>query len=214
MADQCLPQIQACAIRVANLDPGSGVPLPGANNLYVSNALTELTYDTTYEDGVDMFERNACGEACLDYRGPDNKRRLQVSLTLCTHDPYLQAMLAAADTLVDGAAVGWAAAPVGVIPNRPISIELWAKRINDGDLDTDFPYAWWAFPKIKNLREGQGKFGNAPKMPVFTGQGYENINWFDGPSNDWPSTSDRTHQWIPTTTLPTIHCGPQTLAAS
>lgn len=214
MADECLPQIQACVIRVANLDPISGVPLPGAGNLYVSNALTEMTYDTTYEDGTEIFERNACGEPCIDYRGPDLKRRIQVSLTLCTHDPYLMAMLSAGDTLTDGAAVGWGAAPVGALDARAISVELWAKRINDGDLDPDFPYAWWAFPKIKNLREGQGTFGNAAKKPQFTGQGYENVNWFDGPLNDWPSTSDRTHQWIPTTTIPVASCGPQALAAS
>lgn len=214
MPDLCLPQIQACAIRVADLDPVSGIPLPGADNLYVSNALTELTYDTTYVDGTDLFELTACGEACLDYRGPDNKRRLQVTLTICTHDPYLMAKLSAGDTIVDGAAVGAAAAPVGPIPNRPISIELWAKRINDGDLDPDFPYAWWAFPKIKNLREGQGKFANASKLPTFTGQGYENVNWFDGPLNDWPAESDRTHQWIPTTSIPVASCGPQVLAAS
>lgn len=216
MADDCLPQIQACAIRVARLDPGSGVPLPGAGNLIVSNALTEMTYETTYEDGTDIFERNACGDACLDYRGPDVKRRLQISLTLCTHDPSLMAFLSGGDTLAATAdnGLGWAAPPVGAIERLPISIEVWAKRIKDGDLDVDFPYAWWAFPKIMNLREGQNKFANEAKKPMFTGQGYENVNWYDGPANDWPATSDRTHQFVPWATIPTPACGAQALAAS
>lgn len=214
MADECLPQIQACAMRVAKLDPISGVPLPGAENLIVSSALSELTYTTTYQSGTDVFEMNACGDACVDYKSNDIKRRLEVQLTICTHDPYLMAFLSGGDTLVDGGATGWASAEVGRIPDSPISIELWAKRINDGDLDPDFPYAWWVFPKIKNLQEAQNKFGNASKMPAFSGQGYENLNWFDGPTNDWPATSDRTHQWIPTTSIPTTHCGPSALAAS
>lgn len=214
MADECLPQIQACAIRVARLDEISGVPLPGAGNIYTTDALTELTYDTTYEDGTSLFERNACGDACLDYRGPDLKRWIQLSVTICTHDPELLAMLSGGDVITDGDANGWASAPVGAIPRRPISVEVWSKRINDGDLDPDFPYAWWAFPKVLNLREGQGKFGNAAKFPVFTGQGYENVNWFDGPLNDWPATSDRTHQFVNTTTLPDVACGATALAAS
>lgn len=215
MADECLPQIQACAIRVAKLDAITGVPLPGAENLITSSALSEMTYQTTYAPGTDIFEPNACGDACVDYKSNDIKRRLEVTITICTHDPYLMAFLAASDTIDDGAGgTGWQSAAQGRIPDSPISVELWAKRINDGDLDPDFPYAWWVFPKIKNLQEAQNRFGNASKMPSFAGQGYENENWFDGPLNNWPALSDRTHQWIPTRTLPTVHCGPQVLAAS
>lgn len=214
MADECLPQIQACAIRVARLDVISGVPLPGAGNIIVSDALTEMTYTPVYQTGTDIYEPNACGDPVVDYRSNDSKRRLDVALTIGTHDPHLLAFLAGSDTITDGGATGWQAPPVGRIPNTAISIELWAKRINDGDLDPDYPYAWWAFPKIRNLKEEANKFGNASKLPAFSGQGYENVNWFDGPLNDWPAESDRTHQWIPTTSLPTISCGPQTLSAS
>ncbi len=215
MPDDCLGQIQACAIRVAKLEPASGVPLPGAGNLIVSDALTEMTYETTYEDGTDIFERNACGNACMDYRGPDIKRRLQISLTLCTHDPYLMAFLSGGDTIDnDEGGTGFAAPPTGAIERQPISIELWAKRIKDGDLDIDGPYAWWVFPKVMNLREGQSKFANELKKPMFTGQGYENVNWYDGPLNDWPATSDRTHQFLPWATIPTPVCGTQALPAS
>lgn len=215
MADECLPQVQACAIRVSQLDP-NGVPTPGANNLIVSSALTELTYTPVFQDGIEITQPNACGDLCIDYKGPPRKRRIDVALTICTHDPYLLSFLDGGDVLTDGAAKGYAAAPIGVLDEtRLLSIEVWAKRINDGILDPDFPYAWWAFPLIKNLREGAGTFtATGAKLPTFTGEGYENVNWFDGPLNDWPATSDRTHQWIPTTTLPVAQCGFQTVAAS
>ncbi len=152
---------------------------------------------------------------CKKDRGPDDKRRIQVTLTLCTHDPYLMAFLSGGETLSNGeGGVGFAAPPLGTIARTPISIEVWAKRIIAGDLDVDFPYAWWVFPKILNLREGQSKFANEAKKPMFEGQGYENINWFDGPLNDWPATSDKTHQYVPWTTIPTPVCGEQAIPAS
>lgn len=213
MPDECLPQIQACAMRVAKVNPLTGAPLVGAGNLIVSNALTELTYTTVYSDGTDVFEPNACGDPIVDYKSNDIKRRIDVGLVIGTHDPDLLAFLAASATIVDGDATGWQAPAVGRIPDSVLSIELWAKRINDGDLDPDYPYAWWAFPKIKNLKEEANKFGNASKLPAFSGQGYENAGWGNGPLNDWPALSDRTHQWIPTTDLPDVVCGTQAIAA-
>lgn len=212
MAEDNLPQVQACAIRVARLD-SNGVPTPGAGNMYTSDALTELTATPVYEDADELTQKSACGTTCLDYTGDDSFKRLDVSLTICTSDPFLMAMLGAGDVLVDGDVNGWAMPEIGPLTGNGVSIEVWAKRIDDGDLDIDFPYAWWVLPKIKNLRYGEKKFENGASLPVFTGRGYQNPNWFDGPLNDWPVASDRALQWMPTAALPVIS-GLQPIAAS
>lgn len=212
--DDCLPQIQACAIRVANLDPSSGVPIPGDNNLYVSDALTQMTLTPVYEDAEEISERNACGGIVVSYQGEPSLLRADVELTIASQDPYLVAMLGGGTVLTDGGINGFAMPAIGQINTNPISIELWAKRVDDGELHDEYPYAWWAFPKVTRLKHGQRTFSNGAQLPTFSGQAYENENWFDGPLNDWPVESDRFGQWFPTATLPTASCGPQTLAAS
>lgn len=207
-----LGQVQACAIRVTDLDP-SGVPQPGASNIYTSEALTELTATPVYSDADEIEEKNACGAVCVNYTGDDSLKRLDVALTICTHDPWLNAMLSGGDVLTDGGINGFALPAIGPLRGNGVSIELWAKRVDDGDLHDEFPYAWWVLPKVKNLRYGAKTFNNGASLPQFTGRGYENANWYDGPLNDWPVSSDRALQWFPVASLPTID-GLQTLAAS
>jgi len=212
----CRPQVQACAIRVARLDT-NGVPLPGANNLYVSDALVSMGFTAVYTNGDEIEDKNACGIVAVNFRGPDSFKRGDVTIQLTTPDPYLVEMLTGGDVL-DGAAggdpKGYAAPPIGEVTGNGVSVELWSKRVDDGDLDADWPYAHWAYPKIKNLRIGDHTHQNGSLLPQLSGQAYENPNWYDGPVGDWPATSDRVYQWIPAQTMPTPSCAYQELVAS
>ncbi len=211
--NDCLPQVQACVIRVADLDV-SGVPLPGSDNLYVSDALTTLQMTPVYTDADEIEEKNACGTVCVNYQGDPTLKRGDIELTICTADPYLQAKLGYGDVLTDTGIHGFAYPPIGVVTGNGVSIELWAKRIDDGELHDEWPYAWWVLPRVTRLKHGVRTFNNGAQLPVFSGQAYENPNWFDGPLNDWPVSSDRFAQWFPSQTIPVASCGAQALAAS
>lgn len=213
MSNACEPQIQAVRMRVSRLD-GAGVPDPGPTNMYVTDAFVNITVTPVYLDGLDTNVPNAGGVTCIDYKGPDTLRRAEISIELCTPDPYLMEMLSNGTLLDDSGDIGWAAPPVGQISQRAVSIEAWAKRIDDGDLDPFRPYAWWVYPKALNLRLSPHTHMNGPLQPTFTGHLVENENWWDGPTNDWPVASDRLYQWFPTSTLPAAGCGPMALAAS
>jgi hypothetical protein len=211
--DDCLPQVQACAIRVAYLD-SSGVPRPGSNNLYVTDALTEMKVTPVYEDGDEITEKNACGRVVINYKGDPTLKRGDGTLSIFSQDPYLTTMLGGGEVLTDSGLHGFAFPQIGVINTQDISIELWSKRIDDGELHDEFPYAWWVFPRVSRVRHAERTFNSGPNVPAFSMELYENPNWFDGPLNDWPVSSDRLAQWFPTTGIPTISCGPQALAAS
>lgn len=210
----CRGQVSGCVSRYARLDT-NGVPLPGENNLYVSDALVTLGFTAVYTDGDEIEEKNACGTTKVSYRQPDTFKRGDVELTLVTPDPFLSEFLSGGDVLTSGSIPkGFAAPPLGPVTGNGISIEVWTLRIDEGDQDADYPYAHWAYPKVKNLRIGDHEHGASALKPVFSGQAYENINWYDGPVGDWPATSDRIYQWIPCQTMPTPSCAYVTLAAS
>lgn len=216
MANDCLPQVSACAIRVARLD-GSGVPQPGASNLYVSDSLTKLTRTPAYEDGDEIKQKNGCGAVCLDYKSPPSYLREDATLELCSVDPELMQMLIGGAVLTSGARVGQAAPAIGVISTQAqngVSIELWAKRIRNGVVDATNPYAWYVFPKVTNIKLTSANHENAAHLPAFSLEMYENPNWFNGPLNDWPAASDKTWQWLPWNSIPTPSCGYRTLAST
>jgi hypothetical protein len=184
--------------------------------MVVSDALVSLGISAVYTDGDEIEDKNACGVVGVNYRAADSFKRLDVNIELLTPDPYLQEMLSGG-TLLDpggGAPMGFAAPPIGEVTGNGVSVELWANRIDDGDLDLNYPYAWWVYPKLRNLRIGDYSHENGANHPVFSGQAVENANWYDGPLNDWPNDSDRVAQWVPTNTIPTVSCGYGTVAAS
>jgi hypothetical protein len=216
MANDCLPQVAACVMRVARLD-GSGVPAPGASNLYVTDALTKVTRAPQYEDGDEIKQKNGCGAVCLNYKSPPSYLREDITIELCAPDPELMQMLIGGTVLTSGARVGQAGPAIGVISAQQqngVSIELWAKRIRNGVQDATNPWAWYVFPKVTNTKLTNANHENAAHLPSITGEAYENLNWFNGPLNDWPAASDKSWQWLPWNTVPTASCGYRTLAAT
>lgn len=214
MPNECLPQLQACAIRVSRLE-ANGRTDAGANNLYVSDAL--VTWDVSVEltEGDEFEVKNACGATCVTYKDCDRIKRITITGELCTPDPQLHELMMGGAVLTDGAAVGYAFPELNAsdCPNG-VSVELWTKQIDStGAQDADFPYAWWAFPRVY-LTPSNRTFENGPLGNPFTGFGVENPNWFDGPMNDWPVDSDRVAQWIPTDTIPEALCSYQSIAVT
>lgn len=216
MANDCLPSIQACAMRVARLDP-NGVPTPGVDNLYVTDGLITLTAEPQYRDGDEFEVVTACGDLGVNFLDVPRLKRLNITLNIVAPDPELTELLAGGSVLTDGAAVGYEAPPLlSRIQPYGVSLELWTKRLaDDGDLDATFPYFHWVFPRAK-LRVGAKNFQNGPMDNPFSGFAIENPNWYDGPLADWPVSSDRVFAYLPVaaTDLPTPVCGYQTTPAS
>lgn len=214
MADElCLPQVHVCAMRLAQLDP-SGVPQPGAGNLLTIDSMVSITATPVITDGDEIEEKTGCGIVGVNYKGPDTLKRYDLAIQVLDRNPYVAQFLGRGVILQANGAVGYGAPSLGPTNEEAISIEFWAKRIDEGTLSSVNPYAWWTFPKVTNLREDViTKDQNADK-PSFVGRAFENPNWFDGPLNDWPVSSDRAYQWFPTPVLPTADCEPTAIPVS
>lgn len=198
-------------MRITNLQ-ADGTPATGSEDAYVTDALVTCTPTPVYADGDELEQKNACGEVVVNFVGDDSFKRIDLAIQVATPDPYLATFLSTGSTIegtgADAGRIGFKAPPIGVVSSNGVSIELWAKRIDDGVLDADSPYFHVVFPRVKNLRMGDWVHGNQPWLPNFSGRAYENPNFYDGGFNDVGYTADRVMSYFPTATLPTASCGP------
>lgn len=89
-----------------------------------------------------------------------------------------------------GEGVGYVAPTLGAIPARAhsgVSFELFGEAIIDGTQASDLPYFWWVFPRVKDMHVMPREFANAPNLLTLEGQAYENPNWGNGPTHEWPA---------------------------
>lgn len=216
MADNCQPQIQVCRTRVARLET-SGIPDPGATNLVVSDSLIQVTFSPVIEAGDEITLKNGCGTLVTSAKRPDSIKRWGVQLNFATPDPYLHEMILGGAVLTSGTRVGYGFPELGELASGEVSLEFWARRVDeDGNDDPDYPYARWVFPRCKDFVPGERVLQNAGHESPISGFATQNLNWFDGPANDWPVASTKAVQWLPVDAadVPVATCGYSELIAS
>lgn len=217
MADGFCPRtLQFCAVRLALLD-GSGVPDPGAANLYVSKQVVLMTVAPNLEKGVDLTQKTGCDEIDFAYKGQDQLKEWTMGITFTTPDPDLVYLLAGGAKITKaGKTIGYGSPAIGTIGNsNGVCLEGWTKNIKGNTLDGTYPYLRWVFPKTTWVH-GEKRFDNTPITHPFTGEGFENPNIYDGPANDFPDVNEsyRSMTYFADTSLPTTQCQAVALAAS
>lgn len=213
MANTCARLVYACSLRVARLTSDGSLDT-GADGLYVSDALATIGVAFNTEEGEEFTVKNGCGELCLNVKGCDQLKRLDLTMALCYPDPELLEMLINGVVLTSGAAVGWGVPHTGstTCPNG-VSVEFWSKRYDSsGSQEAAFPYQHYVLPRTYWSINAHN-FENGPVTTELSGFAIENDQWGAGPDGDWTVASDRALQSLPETTLPTPVCSYQTLAS-
>jgi hypothetical protein len=211
----CGGSVQCCAIRIATLEQ-DGVPLPGPSNLYVTDAITKMDATPVVTKGVDLEIVNACGAPEVVYKDQDRFKRYDLTLDLIYLDPELEQMLINGELFVNGGiSIGTSGPMVGAYAGsiNGVSLELWTKRIVNGDLDPTWPYVRWVLPRTRWAKAAVAWDGNAMAQS-YTGYTSGNPNWYNGPANDWNFPSDTQLMYAYTKTLPAVACGAQALVHS
>lgn len=219
MANDCAGIVQLCALRVARLD-ASGVPNPGADNLYITDSMVSLGITPVMKDGTEIQTPNGCSVNIVDYKTPKSYRRVDVELVLAIPDPELEEMIAGYTLLtLAGSTVGaMMPALATALDEDGVSLEGWSKRVINGKLATTNPYLRWVLPKTNNWTIGPRTLSDGSVGAVLNGEGYANVNWYDGPLNDWYGLTDidmsAAFGYVQDTAVPDAACGYAVLAAS
>lgn len=211
----CRTPFGACAIRVARLDT-NGVPLPGANSLYVADTLISVVETTEVEAGTIIRIPDGCGGFCATKKTKDKVSGMTLDIELCQHDAELLEMLLGGTLItILGDTVGHLKPAYNSDP-PPVSMEFWAESITESGQDlADNPYIQFGYPWVEwtpgNKTHDDQNLTRYPLHGVVS----QNVNFYNGPGNDWLRVFENSpggYQFVDA--LPQTFCGYRTLAAS
>jgi hypothetical protein len=101
-----------------------------------------------------------------------------------------------------------------------LSLEAWTRNIAEpgtpgyvaGQQVGQAPYIRWVFPRMF-LHKGNRTLDMNPADSLFEGYAVENVNWGNGPNNDWLYASDKIVQFAYDTAIPTAAVGRSAIPA-
>jgi hypothetical protein len=215
MATECFKLLRFVRTRFAQLDTDKTF-LAGANNLYVTDSQISLAIGLNNEAGDDFTQKNGNGDICFSFLDPDKFKNLTFALSFCDHDPQAQKLLIGGTLITDtGDTIGVAYPRVGTAGNIDgVSMEAWTYNMEGSGVDPVYPYVRHVFGQTR-WTPADKTLENNPIVMAYTGVGYENSNFFDGPAQDCPFVVE--DQWsslyayFGDTTLPDPVCGTQEL---
>lgn len=181
--------IGANAVRIARLgtdgSPDFNNPLGG---FLLCGGISSFEHDFEVEDGADMFEEDAAGNACVVRKKPDRTKRATFTLTMCRSDYRLNEITGISKSVtlgqvVVGHAVKTSSGCGGVSLGNGVSVELWSEQWDCDVPMVNMPYMRLILPRCWLSPSGFSR-ENGPAMPVFNGFSVSNNNWGDGPFGD------------------------------
>lgn len=183
-------------IRVSKVTAGSGAPLVGSANAYVSNAQIQAQISMNTTPGDDFTQANGNGDICATMTDADKLKSVGITMDLCAADPILRSFLTGGTLLTDPAQsslpVGYQAPSTSGTLDSPVCLEGWTKAW-DGTAQavptSTSPLAayWhWVFPYCKFVEDTTTLNNGIATFPV-KGVSTENTGiTTNGPLNDWP----------------------------
>lgn len=165
--------VQGVRLRITPLQESGAVVASG--HVLTTTGFITLSFSPEYEDGEEINERAANGQTCISWRGPDTLTRVSASLSVCSPDPEVTAMLAGGEVLWDppsggtGEIIGYAAPEVGGTLGNPVALEVWSYANIGGKADATLPYWRWVLPYAKMRFEGDREFTNGALANEFSG---------------------------------------------
>jgi hypothetical protein len=145
----CAAPIQGTRMRIIRLD-SCGAPVTGAGGLIVTDGFVQAEITQQYEDGTEYQLRNAQGAFCVNDTGPDQFRRVDLTIQFCQVDPDIVNLITGATVVVTGApATGtgfWVTE--GNVTQR-FSLEIWQNVSGEACGTGSVQRAvYWAFPHL------------------------------------------------------------------
>lgn len=143
----CATPIKAQVARFTLVDE-CGVPITGAGSAQVtSDSFTQIENAPNYEEGQRYLLRKANGSPAVNQRDSGFFNWIEQTVTLCTLDPDLIAMVTGEQLIEDSTVNIGTTLGEGLLVAR-FSLEVWQPMAGEGACDPSGlqQYVYWAFP--------------------------------------------------------------------
>lgn len=226
MATVCRPQARGKLIRITRLDE-CGVPVEGPTSTLVSKSFVSVANAPNYLDPEEIQQTDANGDLCIDDQTDPAFRWLDLTITICTLDPFFVNMVTGDPLVVDDATptpntVGWRIDSV-LTGSANFALEVWTGVTGQACDPSGFTeYGYWLYPWVTQARWGEWTQEAGPLVTTFTARTKEGGGWGVGPYNirrdaTVPATleplvtaigpNQHLHHEITSAPLPTPGCG-------
>lgn len=194
--------VQGVRLRVTPLESTGAVDADGY--VLVTDGFISLSFGLEYEDGEEITEKNAAGVTCINWKGDDSLKRLNIGLSLCSPDPTITAILTGGAVIGSGSIEGYKAPAIGGLTTAPVALEVWSYANVGGKAVSGSAYWRWIFPYVTLRWEGDREISNGALANEFSGVGLGNDSLGSGIS-DWTwGGTDRPFAYVRTNDLPTV----------
>lgn len=184
-----LKSVKGRRLRVTRLSP-TGDPVTGACSSVVTDGFIQVTVSQEVEEGDEITQENAWGDNCIEDKGPDVIKWVNVTIQLCMVHPDILDIVGGATPLATGTAPNqtFIGASFGPTTNTDrFAIEVWTKKVND-PIISPTEWGYMVVPNIQNGRiDGDVTVNNGPLTFNMVGQGVASTaDWGVGPYLDNP----------------------------
>lgn len=214
MVAWCGPAVQGTVLRLVKLDT-CGAPVTGASSaVVVTKGYTKIAPEPQYEDGDTFRTKNAAGELCVNFVGPNAYANSNIEVDMCVLDPDAGVLITGSRLIVTNSVTGTGNAYGYNNTPAHFSLETWQPLTGTGACDPVTGlrrYVYWAWPHVFNAKVNSFSIENGPLELGFTAMTtYPSALWGDGPGTgtSWlPGVIDTTTYiddflWNITTTPP------------
>lgn len=187
MVAWCGSAVQGSVLRLVKLDV-CGAPVTGASSaVVVTKGYTLVNPEPQYEDGDVFREKNAAGELCTNFVGPNVYANSNLTVNLCVLDPDAGVLITGSRLITTDGVTGTGNAWGYNNPEAHFSLETWSKLTGRGRCDpvTGLQrYVYWAWPHVWNAKVNSFSIENGPLALGFEAMTeYPSPLWGMGPGS-------------------------------
>lgn len=172
-------------MRITKLDE-CGAIVTGATSTVTSKSFVSVAVAPNYQDPEDITQLDANGDLCVEDQAKAALKWLDLTIILCTTDPFFVNLVTGDSLVVDDATptpntVGWNI-DSALTGSANFGLEVWSGVPGQACAVGGFKkYGYWLFPWVTQARWGEWTVENGVLNTTFTARTQAGSQWGVGP---------------------------------